>query len=62
MLFTSLGLVKSHAIENAEISDKESQYRVLFFSHSLNGVKNQNTFEFEQLVSHGYIVVGMDHT
>jgi predicted dienelactone hydrolase len=62
MLFTSLGLVKSHAIENAEISDKESQYPVLFFSHSLNGVKNQNTFEFEQLVSHGYIVVGMDHT
>ncbi|MCE5172718.1 acetylhydrolase [Paenibacillus profundus] len=62
LLFTSIGFVKTHAIEEAELSDKESTYPVLLFSHGLNGVKNQNTFEVEQLASHGYIVVGIDHT
>ncbi|MDK8181317.1 acetylhydrolase [Paenibacillus sp. UMB4589-SE434] len=61
-LFTSIGLVKTHAVEGAALSDKEPEYPVLLFSHSLNGAKNQNTFEIEQLVSHGYIVVGIDHT
>ncbi|WP_152395997.1 alpha/beta hydrolase [Paenibacillus guangzhouensis] len=62
LLFTSIGFVKTHAIEAAALSDQESSYPVLIFSHSLNGTKNQNTFEIEQLVSHGYIVVGIDHT
>ncbi|MGX4588316.1 alpha/beta hydrolase family protein [Paenibacillus chitinolyticus] len=62
LLFTSIGLVKTHAIEKAELADKEKAYPVLVFSHSLNGTKNQNTFEVEQLASQGYIVVGIDHT
>ncbi|RED59150.1 acetylhydrolase [Cohnella phaseoli] len=62
MLFTSIGFIKTNAIENATISNQEPTYPVLIFSHSLNGVKNQNTFQIEQLVSHGYIVVGIDHT
>lgn len=62
-LFTSIGYVKTHAIENAMISNQESSYPVLIFSHGFNdGHKNQNTFQIEQLVSHGYIVVGIDHT
>jgi predicted dienelactone hydrolase len=62
LLFTSIGFAKTNAIEAAELSDQESAYPVLIFSHSLNGTKNQNTFEVEQLASHGYIVVGIDHT
>lgn len=62
LLFTSIGYAKTHAIEAVELSDQEPAYPVLIFSHSLNGTKNQNTFEIEQLVSHGYIVVGIDHT
>jgi len=61
-LFQSLGYVKTHAIENAAISITESSYPVLIFSHGLTGNKMQNTFQIEQLVSHGYIVVGIDHT
>lgn len=61
-LFTTFGHVKTHAIENAEISEQETQYPVLLFSHGFSGHKNQNTFQVEQLVSHGYIVVGIDHT
>jgi len=62
MLFTSIGSIKTNALENAAISDQEQTYPLLLFSHSLNGVKNQNTFQVEHLVSHGYIVVGIDHT
>ncbi|WP_019419848.1 alpha/beta hydrolase family protein [Paenibacillus sp. OSY-SE] len=61
-LFTTFGYVKTHAIENAEISNQEPAYPVLLFSHGFSGHKNQNTFQIEQLVSHGYIVVGIDHT
>ncbi|WP_241774640.1 MULTISPECIES: dienelactone hydrolase family protein [Lysinibacillus] len=61
-LFTTLGYVKTNAIENAMISNQESSYPVLVFSHGFNGQKNQNTFQIEQLVSHGYIVVSIDHT
>ena len=61
-LFTNFGYVKTHAIENAEISNQETTYPVLLFSHGFSGHKNQNTFQIEQLVSQGYIVVGMDHT
>ncbi|SYX87107.1 alpha/beta hydrolase family protein [Paenibacillus alvei] len=62
IFFTSLKYVKTHAIENAEISDKEAAYPVLLFSHGMGGHKSHNTFQIEQLVSYGYIVVGIDHT
>ncbi|MGE7110361.1 alpha/beta hydrolase family protein [Lysinibacillus sp. NPDC047702] len=44
------------------ISNQESSYPILIFSHGFNGHKNQNNFQIEQLVSHGYIVVSIDHT
>ncbi|MFF2480409.1 acetylhydrolase [Paenibacillus sp. NPDC058071] len=62
LLFTSIGYVKTHAIEKAEISTAEPSYPVLIFSHGLTGNKMQNTFQVEQLVSRGYIVAGINHT
>ncbi|MFO1443928.1 alpha/beta fold hydrolase [Bacillus sp. Bva_UNVM-123] len=59
--FKHLGLVKTHAIADATLSDEENTYPVLLFSHGLTGFRNQNTFEVEELASHGYIVVGIDH-
>lgn len=32
----------------------------LLFFHGLGGVRQQNTFQIEELVSHGYLVVGID--
>ncbi|MFB8374575.1 alpha/beta hydrolase family protein [Paenibacillus taichungensis] len=61
-LFNSIGYVKTHSLENVDISDEEAAYPVLIFSHGLNGHKNQNTFQIEEIASHGYIVVGIDHT
>ena len=62
LLFTTLGYVKTNAFENALISNRETSYPVLIFSHGFNGHKNQNTFQIEQLVSHGHIIVSIDHT
>ena len=36
-------------------------FPVLLFSPSSGGFRSQNTFEVEELVSQGYIVVGIDH-
>ncbi|HDR4733429.1 TPA: carboxylic ester hydrolase [Bacillus cereus] len=61
-VFHHLGLVKSNAFLEAQLSDTEERYPVLIFSHGLSGFRNQNTFEVEELASQGYIVVGIDHT
>ena len=60
--FSQLSLVKSHAYEKARLSNSESRYPVLLFSHGFSGFRNQNTFEVEELASQGYIVLGIDHS
>ncbi|OMF10855.1 acetylhydrolase [Paenibacillus amylolyticus] len=62
LLFSSLSQVKTHAIQEAQLSDAEATYPVVLFSHGLHGYENQNTFQVEQLVSQGYIVLGINHT
>ncbi|QOT12587.1 carboxylic ester hydrolase [Paenibacillus sp. JNUCC32] len=56
-----LGLVETHAYSNAPLSTTEQEYPILIFSHGMTGFRNQNTFQIEELASHGYIVVGIDH-
>ena len=38
------------------------EHPVLIFSHGWAGFKEQNIFQVEELASHGYIVVGINHT
>lgn len=57
-----LGRVQAHAQPEAKLAEAEVRYPVLIFSHGLTGFRNQNTFQVEELASHGYIVVGIDHT
>ncbi|WP_342437594.1 hypothetical protein NSS79_32635 [Paenibacillus sp. FSL L8-0436] len=52
-LFTSLEYVRTHAVEQAALSEEEASYPVLIFSHGLHGYESQNTFQVEQLVSQG---------
>jgi dienelactone hydrolase len=56
-----LNLVKAHAKENLAISSDKNNFPILIFSHGMTGFRNQNTFQIEKLVSHGYVVVGIDH-
>ncbi|WP_245719750.1 alpha/beta hydrolase family protein [Paenibacillus tianmuensis] len=62
LFLTSLGQVRTHAIEHAALSDAEAPYPVIIFSHGFRGFENQNMFQVEQLVSQGYIVAGINHT
>jgi len=57
-----LGLVRTHALPGAEVSAARPGYPVLIFSHGLTGYRTQNTIQAEELASHGYVVVAIDHT
>ena len=57
-----LDLVNTHAMIDARPVVEENAYPLLLFSHGLNGLRMQNTAQFEELASHGYIVASLDHT
>lgn len=52
---------KSNAYPNAPLDPSGGPYPVLIFSHGWNGFRAQSTFLMQDLASHGYIVVGMEH-
>jgi pimeloyl-ACP methyl ester carboxylesterase len=54
-------LVKTHSYWNLPVANQAGVFPVLLFSPSSGGFRSQNTFEVEELVSQGYIVVGIDH-
>ncbi|RXT07031.1 hypothetical protein [Ammoniphilus sp. CFH 90114] len=62
LIFSHLTLIDTHTIRNAEISNQYPEYPILFFSHADKATRFQNLAQIEQLVSHGYVVVGMNHT
>ncbi|WP_051153526.1 alpha/beta hydrolase family protein [Ruminiclostridium papyrosolvens] len=53
--------MQTNSFINAQVLSKSEKYPVLIFSHSMTGFRNQNTFQSEELASHGYIVVAVDH-
>ena len=61
-LFDHISLAKTHSYLNIPVSSGENNYPVLIFSHGWTGVRNQNTYQAEELASHGYIVLAPDHT
>ena len=56
-----LALVKTHAYLGAPMAPAQANYPILVFSPSWSGQRVQNTFQTEELASHGYIVVAIDH-
>lgn len=57
---THLSQAKTHAVVDAEALN--GRYPVLLFSPGRGGYRQQNTAEFEDLASHGFIVASIDHT
>lgn len=55
-----LKYVKTNAAEAAPVADDQPGYPVLIFLEGFTGYRQMNTFQVEELVSHGYIVVGID--
>jgi predicted dienelactone hydrolase len=60
-LLSHLQHIHSHSYKDVSVAKAQAKYPVLLFSHGLTGFRNQNTFQVEELASHGYIVVGIDH-
>jgi len=55
-----LQYVNTHAVLSAPAADQRPSYPVLIFLEGLTGYRQMNTFQVEELVSQGYIVVGLD--
>ena len=53
---------RSNAYEFAPLAGSQDVYTLLLFSHGWNGFRAQNTYQMEELASHGYVVVAPDHT
>lgn len=55
-----LRYVTTNAVEAAPVAENKPDYPVLIFLEGLTGYRQMNTFQVEDLVSQGYIVVGID--
>jgi predicted dienelactone hydrolase len=58
--FAHLRYVTSNAIPSVPVSDDKPGYPVLIFMEGLTGFRQMNTFQVEELVSHGYVVAAID--
>ena len=57
-----LALVKVPAYKNADVAKTDKKFPIILFSHGWNGFNAQNTTQALELASHGYVVVGVQHT
>jgi predicted dienelactone hydrolase len=58
--FEHLQYATTNAVSSAPVSDAQPSYPVLIFLEGLDGFRQMNTFEVEELVSHGYVVAAID--
>ena len=56
------GAITSHARDGAPVAKSPRQFPVVFFSHGNGGTSFESTSLIEDLVSHGYVVVAIEHT
>ncbi len=59
-IFNHFKYVTTNAIPSAPVADAEPSYPVLIFMSGRGGYRQSNTFQIEELVSHGYIVAAID--
>lgn len=59
-IFGNFKYVTTNAIPSAAVAGDEPSYPVLIFLEGLGGFRQMNTFQVEELVSHGYIVAALD--
>ena len=59
-LFKSLTKVRTNSLKNAK-PNLNRKFPLIIFSHGLGGNRTQNTIMIEELTSHGYVVVGIEH-
>ncbi len=64
--FSSIGEIKTHAVDNARIAPsadgKTKKWPLIVFSHGFNGLRSQSTVLMEELASHGYLILAPQHS
>lgn len=55
-------VLSTNSREDSPIASDDSPFPVILFGHGWGGTRVQNTFLTEDLASHGYVVVSIDHT
>ena len=60
--FDHVRLVKTNSKEDLRVSDQQESYPVVLFSHGAGTTMEVQTSQSEDLASHGYIVITIDHT
>lgn len=59
-LFSQFKHVTTNAVASAHLASGQPGYPVLIFLEGVTGFRQMNTFQVEELASHGYIVVALD--
>jgi predicted dienelactone hydrolase len=62
LLSSYMAVLKTHSYKNAAVATAGAPFPVLLFNPAWGGQRTQNTYQMEDLASHGFIVVGIDHT
>ena len=58
--FSQFKYVTTNAVASVRVADGQPSYPVLLFLEGATGFRQMNTFQVEELVSHGYIVSAID--
>jgi predicted dienelactone hydrolase len=62
LLSSYLSVVRTNSRQDAPLATENAPFQVILFNHGWNGMRTSDTFLTEELASHGYIVVSIDHT
>ncbi len=59
---THLGLTKTYSYTNVTPLQETEKFPLLLFAHGMSLYSQQNTFQLEELASHGYVIVAINFT
>jgi predicted dienelactone hydrolase len=55
-------VLKTHSYEDAPMAANGAPFPIVLFNPAWEGDRTQNTFQAEDLASHGFVVIAIDHT
>jgi dienelactone hydrolase len=56
-----LALVRTHSARGVPLAPGSDRFPLVVFEHSSKGRRDHNVLQTEELASHGFVVVGVDH-
>jgi predicted dienelactone hydrolase len=62
LLSSYMGVLWTHSYKGAPVAASAKPFPVLLFNPAWQGQRTQNTYQTEDLASHGFIVAAIDHT